>query len=489
MKYFLILILSSVIVFSTHIATKKSSAEERVVDTNVVSADELEANYALRPEVITIFEGPSQGGSPPDTEIAVSSKAIVTAENHKLNVFNKRDGAQRLEITFDQFFPIEGPQDRSPLDPHIEYDATNKKFIIVVSAKFNAVSNGYLGLIIGKTDNPTATSDWCGIQFNQFVINGKTLFMDYPGISINPEKDLLVLTTNMYDMKGTVSRLDDVALGARVFKMRLSDAYKCLPIPGAIVTLETRIPGTNCGGIACLAESLHPAQWLDGFSSEKLYLVSHLLPEGGIGNELYIWDFDTDFGSQQGLGLRRVGYSYEKSPGIRQIGGQTFAMNNSPYISHAYFKNNTLYATQDVKNPDANNSAVVFHTIPLVGVGTSVIRKNSNRDYAFQSVMLDKFNNIALGFSQTQFVDPKINFSISVSGLTSDILSVKENEANITNVSEPPRAGDYSDAYLDPNGYDIWIINSYGSAGNRWRSKILKVSFLPRLFIPLMIKG
>jgi hypothetical protein len=312
--------------------------------------------------------------------------------------------------------------------------------------------------------------------------------MDYPGLSINPEKDLLVLTANMYDTKGSVDERDYVALGARVFKMRLSDAYACEAIPGALVTFETRIPGTNCGGSPCLAESLHPAQWLDNYSSERLYLLSHLLPQGGIGNELYLWDLDTDFNTSGGLGLTRVAYTYEKSPGIRQIGGQTFAMNNSPYISHAYYKNNTIYATQDVKNPDAPNSAILYHRIPLIGGGVSTIRKNPDRDYAFLSIMLDKYNNVALNFSQTQFVNPTTNFGISFSGL-GEITVIKENEANITKAGAPPRAGDYSDAYLDPNGYDIWMINSYGSAGNKWKSKIFKVSFYPsRLFIPLIIK-
>jgi hypothetical protein len=102
--------------------------------------------------------------------------------------------------------------------------------------------------------------------------------------------------------------------------------------------------------------------------------------------------------------------------------------------------------------------------------------------------MLDKNNNIALGFNQTQFVDPKINFAISVSGLTNEITPIKESEANIADPDKPPRGGDYSDAYLDPDGYHIWMINSYGSANNFWKSKIIKLSFIPRIFIPLIIK-
>jgi hypothetical protein len=266
--------------------------------------------------------------------------------------------------------------------------------------------------------------------------------------------------------------------------------YACEPLPGIQVTPITNLPGTNCDGQPCLAESLNPAQWLNDFSSEKLYLISHHLPSGGVGTTLYIWDLVNNLDSTRGFETTFVAYTYQKSPGIRQIGGQTFSMNNSPFISHAYYKNQKLYATQDVKNPDANNSAVVFHTFPLGVNGTSTIRKNNNRAYAFQSAMLDSFDNVALGFSQTQFVAPTLNYAISVSGITSDILVIKEHEANMTSPTGMPRAGDYSDAYLDPNGHDIWMINSYGSANNFWRTKIVRVSFLPqRLFIPLITKG
>jgi hypothetical protein len=73
--------------------------------------------------------------------------------------------------------------------------------------------------------------------------------------------------------------------------------------------------------------------------------------------------------------------------------------------------------------------------------------------------------------------------------LTNEISVIKENDANITKASEPPRAGDYSDAYLDPNGHDIWMINSYGGINNHWRSKIFKIAFPRKIFIPLLIKG
>jgi hypothetical protein len=488
MKYEPKILLLLFLMLTVSVSAASPSRSTQTGQTIDVSLDQIH-QVDPRPALMSVFEGPDNPGSPPDTEIAVSTNTIVTAENHKFNVFDKADGTARLEIPFLHFFPTEDIQSRRPYDPHIEYDVTNKKFIIVVAAKDTASTDGYLGLIIGNSASPTNTTDWCAIRFD-LPATDDILLIDYPGMSINPTNNLLVLTANTYNSQGTWSNLDDVALGARVIKVRLSDAYACQPIPGAWITPVTTVPGSNCGGTECLAESLHPAQWLNDFSAPNLYLISHHLPAGGIGDTIYIWDIENKFNSDRPLNTTLVGYTYQKSPGIRQIGGQTFAMNNSPFISHAYYKNQTLYATQDVKNPDANTSAVVLHTFPIGAIGTSVTRKNSERDYAFQAVMLDRFNNIALGFSQTQFVDPTLNFAISLSGITNDILPIKEHEANLTNSSGMPRAGDYSDAYLDPNGIDIWMINSYGAANNRWRSKIFKVSFYPhRIFIPLITKG
>ncbi|GAA5530829.1 hypothetical protein Hgul01_04652 [Herpetosiphon gulosus] len=457
-------------------------AESRAIQ----SVTTLETSDAsLVPTVLQVFEGPD-GGAPPDTEIAVSDRAIVTAVNHKLNVFNKQDGLEDIQILFTTFFPQAGVTGRDPYDPHIEYDAYNKKFLIVVGAKELPGTDGYIGLIVGRTAYPSNQSDWCATKV-YLPSENIEIFVDYPGMSINPITDLVFLTANVYDTQGTADRVDDTALGARVIKMKLSDVYSCPSFIPYKITPPTRLPNTVCGNAECFAESLHPAQWLDGFTSPNSYLMSHYLSTTGQGTSLYLWNLENTYASDREILLDEVSYAYEKAPGIRQINGQTLLMVNSPLISHAYQKNDTIYAVHDVKHPTAANAAVVIHQRPLdlSVLGTSLIRSHPTRDYAFQAMMLDQANHVAVGFSQTDTADPTINNAIMLSGITNDRIMVQESLANQQAAGGAPRGGDYSDAFLDPNGIDMWFINAYTGPNRGWRTKIMRVSFFStRVFLP-----
>jgi hypothetical protein len=365
-----------------------------------------------------------------------------------------------------------------PFDARITYDYDNGRFIIVAAVSENALNKSYLGVIVSRHNNPTRLSDWCHFKMFPGILKDKVTFVDSPGISVSATGKTLFLTANIYDVPNPQNPDVLVALGGIINKINLDQLYTCQP--GFVFKEAT---GMRTPVINELAESFRPAEWALGSHSEKAYFVNHHLVGDPAVSKTYVWSMDNNYESNNYPIATTVEGSFRKSPGLRQSAGATLPIKTSPWYIQALYKDGIIWATHDVSSSNSASSRVSLNKIDLATGSIDYFREANNIDYAYQSFMIDSFNNVAVVFNYSNLGDsPPKSAAVAFSGLTLSIELVKNSDGVINDGN----SGDYSGAALDPNGKDLWFMHIYIGNDNKWHNKIICLTFFTTLYVPLI---
>jgi hypothetical protein len=412
-------------------------------------------------------------GTPPDPNIAVSERVVVATMNHQLAVYSKQNPGTLL---YEEDFTTLIGAANLPFDARITYDYDNKRFIVVTAVSGNAINTSYLGVIVSRHNNPTNLSDWCSFKMFPNLLKDKITFVDSPGISVSAGGKNLFLSANTYNVPNPQEPNTRVALGGLIAKINLDQLYTCEPGFTFKEVSGLKTPGTNE-----LAESFRPVEWALGSYSEKAYFVNHhLLGDPGV-SKTYVWSMDNNYASNNFPNVTTIEEAFRKSPGLRQPTGATLSIASSPWYIQALYKDGIIWATHDVSSSNSASSRVSLNKIDLATGSIDYFRETNNIDYAYQSFMLDSFNNVAVVFNYSNLVDsPPKSAAIVFSGLTSSIELVRNSDGIINNGN----SGDYSGAALDPNGKDLWFMHIYIGSDSKWHNTVICLTFFTNLYIP-----
>jgi hypothetical protein len=430
----------------------------------------------LMPKIDFSYDALTEG-APPDPNIAVSDRVVVITMNHRLAVYNKNNPG---DLLFTADFAGLMNSETLPFDARVTYDYVNKRFIIVTAVAKNEINKTYYGLLVSRHNNPTNILDWCRYKMYPATAKDKVTFIDSPGISVSPEKHTLFLSANLYNIPNPQNPDAKVAMGGIIDKVNLDQVYTC---QGGFTFKE--VSNRITPGLNKLAESFRPVEWAMGSTSDKAYFINHHIDDTST-SKTYVWTMDNDYTIDNLPSVAVVNDSFKKSPGLRQIGGNTLPIITSPWYMQALYKEGMIWATHDVGSNNFPSSSVVLNKIDTsTNTMISYYREDSS-DYAYQSFMLDKQGHVAVILNHTDFNStPSKSVSIFFSGLTGQKSEIKDSDG----ITTDDESGDYSGSALDPNGTDLWFMHIYIDSNNKWRNRIIRLYFVTKpLYIPLIIR-
>jgi hypothetical protein len=214
----------------------------------------------------------TQGGTPPDTQVAVGPTAIGEAVNTTLQFSNKSGGTLFQGSFASLFGPVRGDASHSTLmtDPSIHYDADNGRFVLSILDLDLTVNQAYLDVAVSTNNHPAQAADFLATQI-RVTENaapgspnaGSRLWTDFDryGASANA----YVFTFNMFTFPfGSQSLYDHVQV------LAISKSAILGPNP-SFVTHSVDLSGWD--GTRIVNENLAPVDMHGPQATDPMYFV------------------------------------------------------------------------------------------------------------------------------------------------------------------------------------------------------------------------
>jgi hypothetical protein len=215
---------------------------------------------------------PSQGATPPDTQVAVGPTAVGEAVNTKLEFFNKSGGALFQGDFATLFAPVRvDANDATVLtDPSLHYDADSGRFVVTVLDLDTTTNRAYLDFAISTNNHPSHASDFLATQINVTESAaagspnaGRSLWTDFDRYGTNG--NAWVFTFNMFTFPiGSQGLFDHV----QVLAVQKSALLSSSP---SVVTHTVDLSGWN--GSKIVNENMAPVDMHGASSTDPMYFV------------------------------------------------------------------------------------------------------------------------------------------------------------------------------------------------------------------------
>ena len=413
------------------------------------------------------FPGVGCNCAPPDTNGEVGATQYVQIVNEGYQVFDKNTGASILgpnsiESIWTGFGGV--CQTGGNGDPVVLYDQIANRWVITQFA------GGLTHECVAVSTTNDATGSYARYDYNLSAISGAALY-DYPHLGVWP--DAYYMSMNVFNTSGT-AYLGPQAFAFNRIKMVAGDlSAEIIAIP--------RLSSSN--------PPMQPAD-LDGSTLPPAGAPNSfvLFPDTGTYR---VYHFHVDFAVPANSTFTLFGSSptagfTELFTLVPQLGGEGLANLADRLMYRLAYRNfgdhESLVGNFTVK---ANNVAGV-RWFELRGVTAGPVTTFQDSTYQpdttwrwMGSVAMDKFANMALGFSaSSSAIHPQIRYTGRLG--TDPINTMTQGEAHIfdgagSQVSTSSRWGDYSDMTVDPvDDQTFWFTTEYydTTSSFNWRTRI-----------------
>lgn len=441
-------------------------------------APQAPAAQALSPAPAANFAGLGGGNVdgfiriPPDTDGAVGPHHLVVALNNGVLVQTRTGSTAKAAVGLSAFWGVSPSGTTHAFDPHVLYNASLDRWIMVSVAAGQTTSSALL-VAMSQTNDPTGNWTQYSFPADQTAANGHppttpTLWGDYPLVGFN--KTWVVVTINMFTIaggafnKGTIFAIDINGLANGVAAANLHTAVFHDPNAFALCPAFTFDPNLS---------TLYMLETFNGNSNGTGVLRINSMT-GAVGSEAY-----------------NIGqFVITPNPWAQDGGGSDFAPQNGANKIDAgddrtinvVYRNGSLWASHSVFLPvtTPTRSAVQWWQISPTCVSPCSPQQIGRIDdssgvnfYAYPSIAVNKNDDILLGFAHFSagiFAEAMYAFAPFAAGANTvqSPLTFKTGEAYYYVVfGSSNRWGDYSATLVDPvNDLDFWTLQEYASSTN-----------------------
>jgi len=417
------------------------------------AAGDLRGGGAMPPTVTRSFEGVRRGDAgevsyPPDTCGAVGPSHFVVAVNRNFAVFDKVNGVELTNVSFDSFLP------GSIGDPRVLYDQHSNRWIII-----NTDFSARIYLAISTSSN--ANGSYFKTDFITSIGGDAGCPPDYPtlGVDANGIYTSAFMTGGCFSM--SIFAIDKAPLLTGSPALGAVTAFRNLPFEGAIQPVHTYgTPATPGQYFVSLSGSSARIRRLTGpLTSPSLATVANVVLPG--------------FGFP---------------PDVPAMGSATALDSVDTRLMNAVYRGESIWTAHSVAA--GVGTGVRWYELdetPTFSLAQSGTIDSPSRSYWMPSVAVNANGDAIVGFSgsnSTEFAGAY--FSGRLAGDTPGQMSApvlfKAGTAshNLIDQFGRNRWGDYSLCTLDPEDeIKLWTIQEYVAATDIWGTWIARLEFGP----------
>jgi len=445
---------------------KTGKVDSTAITFNVSLPKILSRSTSPAPNIV--FNGTIDNGSliPPDVNASCGQTYIVTTTNQEFDIFTKT-GTLNSTLDIGSFFT--GVPSTFYSDPHVIYDATNDRYVIVI---LDILQDGDGGLAVGVSQTGDPTGSWYTYSFDN-GINDNLDFLDYPLLGSNT--NWIVVTGNLFLGSGGIS--------SQIYVFNKADLYA-----GTLGTVNT-FSDNN------VSDTYAPALTFDNSQTTEYIVADDNGNDGGNG---YIY-----IGTVTGTADAPV-YQLANTLGINstwaesevdatQNGGTGTITTDDTRVGNAVYRNGSLWFAHTVYLPaDAPTySGVDWWQIdpskPDVLQYGRLSDPTGQAFYYFPSICVDPSNNALLGYttsSPSNFASAGYSFRTSTDAKNtmegSYIYQPGLTYYYKTFGSGRNRFGDFSFTFIDPVDNSFWTNEEFAyTPTNTWATTLANVSGVP----------
>jgi hypothetical protein len=405
----------------------------------------------------TIAAGTMQ---PPDNNMAAGPNTIVTIVNDHIDIYNKT-GTQHLSgQSLNALFGV--PSSNFVFDPRVTWDQYYGRFIVVADDQTG--SNSVIHIAVSKDSNPL--NGWWTYNFNVKVGNS---WLDQPNVGVDSTS--LYFNGNYYDLSSknfTVSELwafdmNALAAGQFVNGFSYTDASRGAPPSNQFQYVPAHMYGSQSG----LNGDFLVSYAQNNFGNDTLNIIR--VSNAAQGNANF---------NIQSLNVGDI--SDADVVDARQQGSSTTIDAGDSRIEWAVWRNDTLYATNEIRIGSGSAARDVVHWFVVDTTNLSNLRliSQGNIDYGAGvdaycgSMTVDSAGNMIFGYAYSGTA----SYASSVYAVIPAGGTGLQDSTFLTNgqgTYSGGRWGDYSGVALDPadNG-SFWVFNQDATNQDSWATTI-----------------
>jgi hypothetical protein len=457
---------------------------------------------------------PSQGATPPDTQVAVGPTAVGEAVNTSLAFFNKSGGSLFQGSFASLFSPVRADAADANImtDPSLHYDADSGRFVVTILDLDMTKNLAYLDLAISTNNHPAQASDFIATQIN--VTENASATSPNPGSRLWTDFDRYgtnaaawVFTFNMFTFPiGTSSVFDHV----QVLAVQKSTLLSSTP---SIVTHTLDLSGWN--GTNIVNENVSPVDMHGATASDPMYFVEETAYGGATSTQLRVLKvpdilhataagvqpFDITvpaYTSNPALDFVHPWNSGDTNANAPQLGSSDQMQTNDTRMLSAAWRRDSqgvehLVCTQET---GATLARARWYEI-ITSTATPTLRQSGELGAPgaasyFPSIDISPNDTIAVNYLESSSTE---YMSMYVTGRTAgDPLNTMQTpvlvQAGLTGYTlgglepSPHRAGDFSGigVDIDSSGNPLnsfWAANEYTGSNGFWATRITNLSVAP----------
>jgi hypothetical protein len=428
------------------------------------------SSRSVSPSPNIVFNGPidNSGIVPPDVQAAAGDTYVMATTNQEFDIYTKT-GTLVSNLSVSTFFSTINV-DVEFSDPHVVYDATYKRWIVVIDpvelSDFN--DDGGWGIAVSETSDPTGS--WYVYTYDAGISEAGGDLLDYPLLGYN--KKWVVITGNLYT---------NTSVDAEIYVFNRAELYSG--------TLGTASSFTDANVF-----TWDPAQTFDTSEATEYMATDY----NGDQNDTGYVQVGTITGTATApiytegniLGVNSTWSEQEVD--ANQEGGATPITTDNTEINNAVYRNGELWFSHNVYLPTASPSYSgvdwweVNPATPSVTQYGRIADPNGQIFYFYPGMCVDSAGDALIGYtscSPSTYASAEYSYravtdakNTMEGGYTYNPgLSSYDNSGSGRN-----RWGDFSYTFMDPVNNSFWTDQEYAYSGtNTWATALANISGTP----------
>lgn len=408
----------------------------------------------------------TNGGTPMDNNVAVSHEGkVVSVVNTNVRIFDST-GQFLFSRSLSNFANKLGILDR-PFDPHVLYDADEKRFIMMF---LNGADHTNTNLILAfsETEDPTKTWNFYKLEGN---ITPNQWWSDYPFFAISNQE--LFISVLLWD--DDESGWDSDAKDENIWQINKFDGYEAKPLRSKVYN-NLEINGRQVWNSRPVGEALKNCSY-------PFYFVANR-PKDIENDSIFLLQISgpiTSGADSLSYLIMQSPVKYGLQPNALQNGNKKLRTNYCD-IQHAFIENNIIHFVSNSISSSSGLSAIYYGRIDFnnSSFDAQIIESNSNYlnypSIAYSgSGAADHSVIISCQHSNSNSFPGVSAFYVNTNFEPSDELILIEGKGavNILVNDSLERWGDYIGSCIWPGQKGkVWVAAAYGNANGNYGNQI-----------------
>jgi len=387
---------------------------------------------------------------PPDTHGTVGPNHVLTTLNSRV-VIQSRAGAAISSVTLKNFWASLG--NPATFDPKSLYDPFNNRYLFTAVADGRSANSSVL-MAVSQTNDPTGIWNLYKIDADSTDTN----WADYPSFGFN--KNWIVVSLNMFSVAASSFS------GVNIYAFNKSDLYSDGTGLYSLLQDNSR-DGFTITPMISYDNTVDTMYMLEDFDNTIAQLRMSTIT-GTVNSPVLNLGVSSPTSS---LGAWAFGGGADFAP---QLSSAQKIQTSDSRIQNVVYRNGAIWAAHTIFLPAGGRtrSSIQWWQLTTAGAITQNARiddANSVNFYAFPSIMVNKNNDVLIGyacFSAQIFGSACYSFrsASDTANTMQGPFTLKSGEATYykTYSGTRNRWGDYSNTVVDPvNDTDFWTVQEY----------------------------